>query len=54
VAKADAPIKILADKEITKAFEIFGIRISGKALEALQKAGGKVVGLEESENKDQK
>jgi len=48
ISNLKTPVKILADKEITKPFEVFGCRISKKAEGFLTKAGGKIVEMEDA------
>lgn len=55
IRSADAPVKVLANGEITKAIEVHVDAISAKAKEKIEKAGGKVIllGAKKEEAKEE-
>jgi len=46
IRNLEQPVKVLFDKDVTKAFEVFDCVLSAKARATVEKAGGKIVEVE--------
>ncbi|NQT50022.1 50S ribosomal protein L15 [Candidatus Kuenenbacteria bacterium] len=57
IDKSTLPVKILRDKKfdkLTRKLEVFGCLLSGSAKDIIEKAGGKVVGIEKVKSQESK